>query len=173
MSEQVTGGPVALDRAPTGGLVARAVSWKALGVVVGQGLWYSSLFVLAILVPPKDFGVIAVGSVVVLVTTLLLESGTGGALIIAPELDAATVRRAVIRTSAAGIAVTLLFIVLAKPIADAFAKGSDPDALRGMAPVVALVAFWIVPDALLKKSLRFKAIARPHKPELEIGRAHV
>jgi len=159
VSEQVTGGPVALDRAPTSGRVARAVSWKALSVIVGQGLWYSSLFVLAILVPPKDFGLIAVGSVVVLVTTVLLESGTGGALIIAPELDAPTVRRAVIRTTAAGIVVTLLFVALATPIANAFAKGADPAALRGMAPVIALVAVWIVPDALLKKSLRFKAIA--------------
>jgi PST family polysaccharide transporter len=159
VSEQVTGGPVALDPAPTAGRVARAVSWKALSVVVGQGLWYSSLFVLAILVPPKDFGVIAIGSVVVLVTTVLLESGTGGALIIAPELDARTVRRAVIRTSAAGIAVTLLFLALATPIANTFAEGANPDALRGMAPVIALVAVWIVPDALLKKSLRFKAIA--------------
>jgi PST family polysaccharide transporter len=135
------------------------VSWKALSVIVGQGLWYSSLFVLAILVPPKDFGVIAIGSVVVLVTTVLLESGTGGALIIAPELDAPTVRRAVLRTSAAGVVVTLLFIALATPITHAFAKGANPDALRGMAPVIALVAVWIVPDALLKKSLRFKAIA--------------
>jgi O-antigen/teichoic acid export membrane protein len=159
VSEQVTGGPVALDRAPASGLVARAVSWKALSVIVGQGFWYASLFVLAILVPPRDFGVIAVGSVVITITTLLLESGTGGALIIAPELDARRVRRAVIRTSAAGIAVTLAFIALASPIAGAFAKGSDPNALRGLAPVVALVAVWIVPNALLMKYLRFKAIA--------------
>jgi O-antigen/teichoic acid export membrane protein len=159
VSEQVTGGPVALDQAPAGGGVARAVSWKALSVIVGQGFWYASLFVLAILVPPRDFGVIAVGSVVVALTTLLLESGTGGALIIARELDAGTVRRAVLRVSAAGIAVTLLFAALAAPIADAFAKGSDPDVLRGVAPVIGLVAVWIVPNALLMKYLRFKSIA--------------
>jgi O-antigen/teichoic acid export membrane protein len=159
VSEQVTGGPVAPDRAPANGLVARAVSWKALSVIVGQGFWYASLFVLAILLPPRDFGVIAVGSVVITITTLLLESGTGGALIIAPELDARRVRRAVVRTSAAGIAVTLAFIALASPIADAFAKGSDPNALRGLAPVIALIAVWIVPNALLMKYLRFKAIA--------------
>jgi PST family polysaccharide transporter len=159
VSEQVTGGPVAPDRAPSSGLVARAVSWKALSVIVGQGFWYASLLVLAILVPPRDFGVIAVGSVVITITTLLLESGTGGALIIAPALDARRVRRAVVRTSAAGIAVTLGFIALASPIAHTFAKGSDPNALRGLAPVVALVAIWIVPNALLMKYLRFKAIA--------------
>ena len=61
MSEQVTGGPVAIEQAPTMGLVGRAVSWKALSVIVGQGFWYASLFVLATLVPPRDFGLIAVG----------------------------------------------------------------------------------------------------------------
>jgi O-antigen/teichoic acid export membrane protein len=155
----VTGDPVAIDRAPTTGVVARAVSWKALGVIVGQGCWYASLFVLAVLLPPHDFGVIAVGYVVVNVSTLLLESGTGGALIISRELDVRSVRNAVLRLTAAGIGLTLVFAALAAPIADAFASGSDPAALRALAPVVALVAVWIVPNALLMKYLRFKRIA--------------
>jgi O-antigen/teichoic acid export membrane protein len=145
--------------APTTGVVARAVSWKALSVIVGQGCWYASLFVLAVLLPPRNFGVIAVGYVVVNVSTLLLESGTGGALIISRELDAQAVRNAVLRLTAAGIGLTLLFAALATPIADVFTQGSDPDALRAIAPVIALVAVWIVPNALLMKYLRFKRIA--------------
>jgi O-antigen/teichoic acid export membrane protein len=159
MSAPVTGDPVAIEEAPTLGHVGRSVSWKALSVIVSQGFWYASLLVLATLVPPRDFGLIAVGSVIVGFTTLLLESGTGGALIIARELDARSVRRVMVRTSAAGIAATLVFVVLAAPIADAFAQGSNPDALRALAPVVALVAVWVVPNALLKKYLRFKRIA--------------
>jgi O-antigen/teichoic acid export membrane protein len=159
VSEQVTGGPVPIDQAPTTGRVARAVSWKALGVIVSQGFWYASLFVLAILVPPRDFGVIAVGSVIVSLTTLVLESGTGGALIIAPKLDARSVRTSVVRTGAVGVFLTIVFIALADPIARTFANGSDPSALRALAPVVALIAMWIVPNALLVKYMRFKQIA--------------
>ena len=159
MSEQVTGDPVAIEEAPTMGLVEKAISWKALSVIVGQGSWYASLFVLATLVPPRDFGLIAVGSVIVAILTLLLESGTGGALIIARELDARSVRSAVVRTSVVGIGLTLVFVALAGPIADAFAQGSDPAALRALALVVALIAVWVVPNALLKKYLRFKRIA--------------
>ena len=159
MSTQVTEDPVAIEQAPTMGLVGKSVSWKALSVIVGQGFWYASLFVLATLVPPRDFGLIAVGSVIVGMTTLVLESGTGGALIIARELDARSVRNAVVRTSAAGIGLTLVFVALAGPIADAFAQGSDPAAFRALAPIVALVAVWVVPNALLMKYLRFKRIA--------------
>ena len=153
------GDPVAIEPAPARGLVGRSVSWKALGVIVGQGFWYASLFVLATLVPPSDFGVIAVGAVIVALSTLLLESGTGGALIIARELDARSVRNAVVRISAVGIALTLAFVALAGPIADVFLQGSDPAVLRALAPVVALAAVWVVPNALLTKYLRFKRIA--------------
>ncbi|MGZ4201065.1 MAG: oligosaccharide flippase family protein [Thermoleophilaceae bacterium] len=159
MDETALADPVAVSRAPTTGAVARAISWKALSVLVGQGSWYASLFVLAILVPPDAFGVIAVGSVIVSFTTLLLESGTGGSLIIAPRLDAGSVRGSVLRTSAAGLAFTALFFALATPIAHEFASGSNPDVLRALAPVVGLSAAWIVPNALLIKYLQFKRIA--------------
>lgn len=146
--------------APTMGTVARGVSWKILSVTVGQGSWYVSLFVLAILVAPRDFGIIAVGSAVVSFTLLVLESGTGGSLIIAPDLAPASVRRALIRTAAAGVVATAAFVALAVPIAHTFAHGSDPGALRGLAVTVGLAAVSIVPNALLSKHMRFKAVAQ-------------
>jgi O-antigen/teichoic acid export membrane protein len=140
-------------------VVARAVAWKALTVVVGQGCWYGSLLILANLVPPQDFGVIAVGLVMVQLAALLLDSGTGGALIIARKLDVRSLCRTVVRVTAVGFALTMLLVLLAAPIADRFAKGSDPDALRMLAPIIILLALWIVPNALLKKALCFKRLA--------------
>jgi PST family polysaccharide transporter len=141
-------------------VVARGVSWKVLSVVFGQGSWYASLLVLAVLVPPRDFGVMAVGSAVVSGTLLILESGTGGSLIIARELTPASVRRSLILTSVAGLAATALFIALARPVADVFTGGADAGVLRVMAVTVGLAAVSIVPNALLSKHLRFKAIAQ-------------
>jgi O-antigen/teichoic acid export membrane protein len=115
--------------------------------------------VIAILVPPRHFGVIAVGTVIVSVSTLLISSGTGGSLIIARTLDAGSVRRSVVRTAAVGVAGSLILVAAATPIAHRFAKGSDPAALRGLAPVIALSAVCIVPNALLMKYLEFKRIA--------------
>src|SRR2546421_6680835 len=69
--------------APTASLetVARGVSWTVVGRAVGQGSWYGSLLALAILVAPSAFGAVAVGSVIVAITTLLMESGTGGTIV--------------------------------------------------------------------------------------------
>lgn len=146
--------------APTMDVVARGVSWKVLSVVFGQGSWYASLLVLAVLVPPRDFGVMAVGSAVVSGTLLILESGTGGSLIIARELTPASVRRSLVLTSVAGLAATALFIALAGPIANVFTGGADVGVLRVIAVTVGLAAVSIVPNALLSKHLRFKAIAQ-------------
>ncbi len=156
-SEPGSGGAVS---PPTMGAVAHGISWKLLSVAFGQGTWYVSLFVLAILVPPRGFGIVAVGTVVVSVMVLILGSGTGGSLIIAPDLAAASVRRSLIRTSIAGLVATGLLVALAQPIADAFTGGADADVLRLIAVTVVLAAVWIVPNALLSKHLRFKASAQ-------------
>ncbi len=145
---------------PTMGTVARGVSWKVLSVVVGQGSWYASLFVLAVLVAPRDFGVVAIGSAVVSFTLLILESGTGGSLIIAPDLAPASVRRSLVRTSVGGVVATAGFALLAQPIADVFTGGSGAGVLRVIGLTVGLAAVSIVPNALLSKHLRFKVVAQ-------------
>jgi O-antigen/teichoic acid export membrane protein len=150
---------VAVSR-PTRASVARGVTWQALGVVLGQGSWYASLFVLAVLLPPRDFGVIAVASATVSVVMLALESGISGALIIAPEIAAGSVWKALVRTSVAGILVAGLFAGLAGPIAGAFAGGTGAGVLRVVALTVALAAVAIVPNALLMRNLRFKAASQ-------------
>ena len=156
-SEPGSGGAVA---APAMGAVARGVSWKMLSVILGQGAWYASLLVLAILVPPGGFGVMAVGAAVVSFTLLILESGTGGSLIIASDLAPASVWRSLVRTSIAGVLATVLFAALASPIADVFTGGVDAGVLRVIAITVALAAVSIVPTALLSKHLRFKVSAQ-------------
>jgi PST family polysaccharide transporter len=140
--------------------VARSVSWQLLGVLFGQGTWYASLLTLAALLPPHDFGVMAVATAVVSFTLLILSSGTGGSLIIARDLAAASVRRALIRTGLFGVVATAAFVVLAKPIGDAFAGGANPWVLRVFALNIVLSALAIVPNALLMKHLRFKVFAQ-------------
>ena len=145
---------------PGAATVLSGVAWKALSVLIGQGLWYASLFVLAVLVPPRDFGVMAIGSVVVTFTLLVLESGTGGSLIIARGLESGSVRRALARTTLAGILATAVFVALASPIADAFTGGRNADVLRVIALTVAFAAVAIVPNALLSRHLRFRAVSK-------------
>lgn len=144
---------------PTMSVVARSVSWRVLQRVVGQGTWYASLLVLAILVPPGAFGVIAVATVIVAITTILTEAGAGARIVVSTDVGMALLKRSAIRTAVAGVAFSLVTVAFAKPIVDTFARGADPDVLRVMAISVTLAALSIVPIAVLKKTLNFKRIA--------------
>lgn len=144
---------------PATGVVARGVSWLAIGRIVSLGTWYPSLLVLAVLLPPGAFGIIAVATVVVAVINILMESGIGDSLVVAERLSASYLRRSVLRLAAAGAFFTGLTVAFADPILNTFARGADPAVLRVMVLSVLLAAVSVVPTALLKKTMNFKAIA--------------
>jgi O-antigen/teichoic acid export membrane protein len=145
--------------APSGSLVARALSWMAGGQLVSQILWFGSLIVLGALLPPSAFGVVAVGLVVLWAGNVLVGTGTRAAIIATPDLSAADVRSATALTAGTGLVIALGVIVLAGPIATTFASGGDAAALRGLAPAIAFMGLAIVPMALLDKRLAFKRTA--------------
>jgi O-antigen/teichoic acid export membrane protein len=145
--------------APTRAHVARAVSWMGAGHVVSQGLWLGSLLVLAALLPPKAFGSLASGMVLVNLAGLIVDAGTRGSIVSAPSLTRADLRGALALTTAVGAAATLAIVALAAPMTDAFAEGGDPKVIRVLAIGVLLYAAGIVPLAVLQKRLRFERYA--------------
>lgn len=140
--------------------VARGVSWKVLGRGIGQLTTLGSFLVLAIFLAPEAFGIVAVGMVIISITTLLMESGTGGAIIVSERLTAADIRGSVVRNLALGLAFSVVVALTADRIVDTFAKGADPAVLRVMIVSVAVGALGIVPLALLDKTLKFKRRAQ-------------
>jgi len=140
--------------------VAQGVSWKALGQAVGEATWYGSLVLLAAMLPPRAFGIVAIGLVIVGVTKLLMESGTGGGIIVSKHLTGTELRDFVTRNFAIASACTVVLALLARPIVETFADGADPAVLRVMLLSVPIAALGIVPIALLDKTLRFKRRAQ-------------
>lgn len=145
---------------PSLAVVARGISWKGAGRAIAQLTWFLSLLVLAALLEPAAFGLVAVGTVVVAATTLLMEAGTGGGIIVTRDVGAAHLRASVARNFALGSAFTVVLAILAAPISDAFASGADPDVLRVMVLTISVASLGIVPLALLDKTLRFKRRAQ-------------
>jgi O-antigen/teichoic acid export membrane protein len=145
--------------APSASLIARSVGWMAAGQLVGQALWFGSLIVLAMLLSPSAFGVVAVGMAVLFFANALVGMGTRASIIAAPQLGSSELRAALVVTWGAGLALAGLVVAFAGPIANAFASGADAGALRGMALAIAFIAFSVVPLALLDKRLQFKRSA--------------
>ncbi|MDX6671074.1 MAG: hypothetical protein QOI91_1437 [Solirubrobacteraceae bacterium] len=147
------------DTTPTRGAVARAVSWMGVGYGVSQGLFLGSLLLLAALLPPRDFGSVATGMVLVNLAGLLVDAGTRGSIVAAPTLTRSDIRGALTLNLLVGAAATAAIAALAGPIVSAFAQGGDADVIRALSLGVLLYAAGITPLALLQKRLEFKRFA--------------
>ncbi len=145
---------------PTMTAVAQAVSWSGIGRIVSQLTWFISLLVLAALLPPRDFGTIAVGMAVLMVATLIMESGTAGGIIASESVTGDQLRASVVRNFAVGVSATVVLILLASPLVNFFARGADPAVVRVMLLSITATALGIVPLALLNKALQFKRRAQ-------------
>jgi PST family polysaccharide transporter len=147
------------DTTPTRGAVARAVSWMGVGYGVSQGLFLGSLLLLAALLPPRDFGSVATGMVLVNLAGLLVDAGTRGSIVAAPTLTRSDIRGALTLNLVVGAAATAAIAALAGPIVSAFAQGGDADVISALSLGVLLYAAGITPLALLQKRLEFKRFA--------------
>ena len=136
--------------------VATAIPWAGFGQMISQATWFASLLVLAVLVPPRDFGVVAAGMVIVNVAVLLVGSGTRGSIIVSDGVDIEQLRYALWLTTVGGLALTGIVMLLAQPIVSFFSASANAAVLQGLVLSVGMYGLSIVPLALLQKQMQFR-----------------
>jgi O-antigen/teichoic acid export membrane protein len=142
--------------APSLPAVVRAMSWVGAGHVIGQTFWFGSLLVLAALLPPRAFGTVAIGLLMVTAATRLMEAGTRGSIIVARQLTRQQLSTSLAQNVGVGVVLSAAIALLAGPMAHSFARGGDPSVLRVLGLSTAFYAPAIVPLALLEKRFAFK-----------------
>lgn len=138
----------------------RAVIWNAAGIFGNRALQFAITVVLARLLSPAEFGMVAVLAIFTFIATALIESGFGSALIqmqtVTREDESAVFHFNL--AMAAGLYVAFWFL------ADPIARFYDQPALAALARVLALIyfcnAFGLVQGALLTKQLNFRLLTR-------------
>lgn len=141
---------------PTARTIVHALSWTGAGHIVGQAFWFGSLIALATMVPPRGFGAVTVGLLMVTAATRLMEAGTRGSIIIAPQLSRQQVMTSLALNVGVGIVLSGLIFAIAGPMVHGFARGGSTAVLRVLGLSVAIYAPAIVPLSLLEKRLAFK-----------------
>ncbi|MDE1892982.1 MAG: lipopolysaccharide biosynthesis protein [Xanthomonadaceae bacterium] len=139
---------------------ASAAWWSALEIIARYGVQFVVMVVLAHLLAPSDFGLIAILLIFTSIGILLVDSGFGSALIqrqTTTDDDETTV---FIFTVTIGVAAAGTLVLFAPAISTFFNEPKLIKLLRAMAVVLPLGAFAAVPDALLTMKLNFKARAR-------------
>jgi len=148
-----------LDSSLTG-RVARGISWTGAVQVADHLVTVAALTLLARLLRPADFGAQALAATVVGLILMVGDLGLGAALIQAPALRRADVRRASALCAGAGLAWGGLAFALSPWISRAFQGGEE---VRDLVRVLSLCALLhpagAVPRALMTRDLDFRRLA--------------
>src|SRR5258708_39903319 len=84
--------------------VMSGVGWTGAGQLGTQVTWFGSLIVLGVLLPPRAFGIVAAGVVMVNMASLLMGSGTQGSIVAGEELTRRQLHGALLFNVASGAA---------------------------------------------------------------------
>lgn len=140
----------------------RAFGWSIAGELGARVLGPLAFIVLARILRPEDFGVVAAATVMISLAQVLADLGLGKALVQRDAADEATLARlagTTLRlTAAAGVLLTLLLLAGAPAVARFFDDARVAPALQALAPVLLLGGLAATPLALLQRALRFRAL---------------
>ncbi|MDT9001328.1 oligosaccharide flippase family protein [Paucibacter sp. APW11] len=135
-----------------------AVSWGAGGALARMLLQIGSQVVLARLLGPSEYGLFAIGAIVVSFSGFFSDVGLAYGLIQKKEVSAADVRFVFTWQLILGTAVTAAIWLAAAPIAGFFGNVRSAGVVQALAPVCLLNALAAPSLNLLKRGLDFKRI---------------
>jgi O-antigen/teichoic acid export membrane protein len=139
--------------------VGRAVVWNAVQLwgynVVSLGVFV----VLGRLLTPRDFGLAAAAMVVIWFMRIVVDAGFSQLLVQRSEIDRSYVDTAFAVAVVLGVAFTAVTIALAPVLASLFSEPRLTNLIRALSVIFIFVALDSVPSALLKRELRWRALA--------------
>jgi PST family polysaccharide transporter len=141
------------------GSAARGVKWSFVGLAGGQVIQALVLVVLARLIGPRNFGVIAEASVFLAFISLLLDQGIGATIIRQVGVTAEMLGTTFLLNLGTTIVLTGATIAGAPLIASFFGSPALTHILRWLAIAVFFDGFDVMPRSILSRRLRFKALA--------------
>lgn len=139
--------------------VARGLTWTIAELWGRQALNLLVFIVLARLLVPADFGLVALASVFVALAQVVVDQGLGDALIQRRQITRSHIDTAFWVALLTGAALTLVGIAAAGPIATLLAEPALASILQVLSLTFVLSAFTSVQVALLRRELAFRTLA--------------
>lgn len=139
--------------------LASATRWMVAGRLVTQGSRFLVSVILARLLTPEAFGVVAVAMTTIVALEILKDLGTGAALIQRPEVDQRLLSSVFFLNIVAGFVAAGLMAFGAPVIAGFFDTPDATPVVRAFALVLAVGGLTQVHHALLRRRMRFGGVA--------------
>jgi O-antigen/teichoic acid export membrane protein len=145
--------------------VARGLTWTFIHTWGGQLLSLAVFLVLARLLAPDEFGLVALAAIVVAFAQLLIDQGFGDALIQRPSVTRSHIDTAFWVAVATGTLLTIIGVVMAGPLATLLSSAEPENVPRLTLIIQVLSLLFIISSlsstqqALLRRELAFRSLA--------------
>lgn len=137
----------------------KGVVWSAITSWGRQAIAFIVFFLLARLLGPEAFGLVALASVFLAFVQVFVDQGFAEAIIQRHELDPEHLDTAFWTNLGIGLLITLLCIGTAGSAADLFREPQLAPVIRWLSLNFTIIAFSSVQDAILRRNLAFKSLA--------------
>lgn len=137
----------------------QGLGWTYTSIALGAAVQLVYTTVMARLLQPSDFGLVALGMLFVQAGQLVSELGLGRALVQQPSISAATVRAAFTAAVALGLAFFAVTWVGAESVAGFFGYAELAAVIQVLAALFIIVGLQTTAVSLLRRTLRFRALA--------------
>ncbi len=137
----------------------RGVAWSAVENWTSQGMSFIVFLVLARLLGPEDFGLVALASVYVLLVQMLIRQGFFEAIIQAETLDEEDLDTAFWTNLALAAFLGGLTLAFADPLGRLLGSGQLGPVVSVLSALFPLSALSAVQQAVLNREMQFKALA--------------
>lgn len=135
------------------------VLYTSIAKYVGLFVQIAISMVLARLLDPSDFGILAIATVFISFINLITDLGFGAAIIQSETLEEKDLESIFTLTLYIGLIAALIIFILASPIGAYYNDVSVRNVVRCLSLNVVFASLNIVPNALLLKAKKFKLIA--------------
>lgn len=158
-SEQLAASLSGTPSASLGTKAARGVVWTTLQSLVARLSGLVVFLILARLLQPADFGLLAAAQVFIALSRTLAEAGLTRTLVQRPQLRAAHLDSALLVAGGFGVLLSVLLVTTAPLVARLYDLPHLTPVLIALAIVPTLTGLSSVPESVLRRQLRFRSVA--------------
>ncbi|MGI9451866.1 MAG: lipopolysaccharide biosynthesis protein [Geminicoccaceae bacterium] len=139
--------------------IKTGIIWRIIEVVGAEFFAFCSFLILTRLLAPEHFGVIALATILILVSQLILFQGVGEALVQREDINDSYFSSAFWMNLVLAATAALVLILASDAIAIVFSEPRFGPVLRAVAPLLLIYAASGILQAKLRRDLQLKAFA--------------
>jgi PST family polysaccharide transporter len=141
------------------GQLVRGLAWTGGMKWAVQGITWLSTLVVARILTPEDYGLIAMSAVYLGIVTVLSEFGLGTSVVVMRALKDDQIAQINGLAVLAGLAGLVLSVFAAYPLGMFFDAPQLPPVVMLMSTTFLITGFYVVPAAIMNRDLRFRELA--------------